>query len=474
MKQYDAVVVGSGPNGLAAAITLAQKQLKVLLVEASRTVGGGMRSDTVTLPGFLHDSCSTIHPLGIASPFFTSLPLDKSHLKWIHPPLPLAHPFLDGSSVILDRSIDMTAAYLNRDKVNYIRLMEPFVRNYKPLLADVLAPLHWPRSPLVMSRFGYYGIHSAKQLVDTLFRQQKARALFAGLSAHAILPLSKLCTAAFGIIIGAAGHAVGWPIIEGGTQSLAHVLASYFCSLGGDILTHTPISSIEDLPKSRALLLDVTPKQFLTLFQKELPLRYKNRLHTYRYGPGVFKMDWALNCPIPWTVQECKRAGTIHLGGTFEEIAASEACIWQGEMPSTHFIIVTQPSLFDATRAPPDQHTAWAYCHVPNGSTWDLTQQIELQIEQYAPGFRDCIIGRHTRSPAEFERYNSNYVGGDINGGVADIYQLFTRPLVQWNPYATPLKGVYMCSASTPPGGGVHGMCGYYAAQSALKDIFSY
>lgn len=470
MKKYDAVVVGSGPNGLAAAIRLSQAKLSVLLIEAKNTIGGGMRSQELTLPGFIHDVCSAVHPLGIGSPFFRTLPLEKHGLKWVQPICPLAHPFKDGTFVALHRSIEETSHGLNRDGIEYGKLMQPFVSNWDPLLSEILAPLHFPRSPLLMARFGFYGMRTAEGLAKKLFKQPQAQALFAGLAAHSNMPLDCHVTAAFGLVLGILGHAVGWPIPYGGTQSLANALASYFCSLGGEIITNTTVNHIKEI-SARAIFLDVTPKQLLDIVD-DFPTGYRDRLRKYRYGPGVFKMDWALKHPIPWKAKECAKAATVHLGGSLEEIAKSEALVSEGKIPRNNFIILVQPTLFDSSRAPPGKHVAWAYCHVPNGSAYDMTSQIELQIEKYAPGFIDCIIGRKTRSAVEMEAYNPNYVGGDISGGVEDIYQLFTRPVARIVPYSTPMKGIYICSSSTPPGGGVHGMCGFHAAEAALKQIF--
>ena len=470
MKKYDAVVVGSGPNGLSAAIRLAQAKLSVLLLEAHGTVGGGMRSAELTLPGFTHDVCSAVHPLGVASPFFRSLPLEKYGLKWIDPSVPLVHPFMEGPCVTLERSLEATSHSLNQDGPIYQHLMQPFVLHADHLLADILAPLHFPKHPLLMARFAYYGIRSAEGLARSLFKSREARGLFAGLAAHSIMPLDKSITAGFGLMLGVLGHAVGWPIPLGGSQSLANALAAYFVSLGGEILTHTKIEHMSEIPPADAILFDLTPKQLLTIVD-DFPLSYRKRLEKYRYGPGVFKIDWALSQPIPWKAKECAKAGTVHLGGTLEEIAASEKLVFNGKIPSTNFILLAQPTLFDPSRAPPGQHIAWAYCHVPHGSSEDLTIQIERQIEQYAPGFRDCILSRKTSSAIELEKYNPNYVGGDINGGMQDIYQLFTRPVARIVPYSTPLKGVYICSSSTPPGGGVHGMCGFYAAEAALTHL---
>lgn len=472
MKKYDAVVVGSGPNGFAAAIKLAQAHLSVLLIEAKSTVGGGMRSAELTLPGFIHDICSAIYPLGVSSPFFCSLPLHQHGLKWVHPSCPLAHPFKDGNFVLLDNSIEETSLALHQDGPAYKKLMQPFVSDYNDLLKDILAPLHFPYHPVTMARFGYYGIRSAEGLVNKLFKGKEARALFAGLAAHANMPLDKYCTGAFGLILGILGHAVGWPMPSGGAQNLADALASYFRSLGGEIVTNTEIENINDVPPARAVFFDVTPKQLLKIVGNGFTGSYESRLKKYRYGPGVFKMDWALSDPIPWKAKECLRAGTVHLGGSFEEIAASELSVWKGKIPKSNFIILAQPTLFDPSRAPHGKHIAWAYCHVPNGSETDMTKQIESQIEEYAPGFTDCIIGRSTKTTMELEQYNPNYIGGDINGGVQDIAQLFTRPMARLVPYSTPIKGVYICSSSTPPGGGVHGMCGLHAAEAALRQCF--
>jgi phytoene dehydrogenase-like protein len=470
-NKYDAIVVGSGPNGLAAAITLAQAHLRVALVEAKSTIGGGMRSAELTLPGYIHDICSAIHPLGIGSPFFKTLPLSQHGLEWVHPLIPLAHPFINGGLVTLEGSLDLTCSYLKEDGDAYRKLMNPFVASWDHLASDILAPLHLPSHPIEMARFGYYAIKTAQNLAHHLFKQEQAKALFAGLAAHSNMPLDKHLTAAFGIILGVLGHVVGWPMPRGGTQQLANALGSYFTSIGGEIVTNTPIEHIDELPEARAILLDVTPKQIIKMVGDRLPLSYKQRLQNYRYGPGIFKMDWALNSPIPWKNQGCLRAGTVHLGGTLEDIVKSEADVAKGFHPEKGFTILAQPSLFDPGRAPPGKHTAWGYCHVPNGSSVDMTESIENHIEQYAPGFKDCIIGRHTMSTADLEKYNPNYIGGDINGGVEDIYQLFTRPVARMNPYSTPVKGLYICSASTPPGGGVHGMCGYHAAQSVLSDL---
>ena len=467
---YDAVVVVSGPNGLAAAITVAQAGRSVLVVEAMDTIGGGARSAELTLPGFVHDVCSAIYPFGRASPFLRTLPLEKYGLEWVDPPSPLAQPLDDGGAVFLERSIDDTARSLGRrDGAAYRGLMEPLVADWEKLFGQILGPLRLPRHPLVLARFGLKAIRPAWGLAQALFEGERARVLFAGLAAHSFLPLTKSPSSAFALVLGVAGHAVGWPIARGGSQSISNALADHLRSLGGEIVTSRLVESVEDLPGSRAILLDVTPKQVLQIAGHRLPRRYGRGLERYRYGPGAFKMDWALDGPIPWKASESARAGTVHLGGSMAEIAAGERAVWKGEHPERPFVLVAQPSLFDATRAPEGKHTAWAYCHVPNGSSFDMSDRIEGQIERFAPGFRDRVLARSIKSPAALEEYNPNYVGGDINGGVQDLGQLFTRPTLSLRPYSTPAKGLYICSSSTPPGGGVHGMCGYFAACEALR-----
>jgi phytoene dehydrogenase-like protein len=465
---YDAVVIGSGPNGLAAAITLARAGRSVVVFEGSDTLGGGTRTQALTLPGYQHDVCAAVHPLAVGSPFFRTLPLDQFGLEWIFPPLPLAHPLHDGSAATLARSLMATGASLGEDAAAYRRLIGPLARQWDRLRDDILAPLRVPRHPIALARFGWPALQSARALAERHFQGEHARALFAGMSAHAMLPLEAPLSAAFGLTLAMLGHAVGWPLARGGSQRITEAMAAYLRALGGEVVTSRPIASLDELPRARAILCDVTPRQFLRIAGKRLPTTYAYRLHRFRYGPGVFKVDFALDGPIPWRAEACARAGTVHVGGTLAEIAAAERAIWRGECPEHPFVLVAQQSLFDPTRAPTGKHTVWAYCHLPNGSSIDMTARIERQIERFAPGFRDRILLRHTMSPGDFERYNPNDVGGDINGGVQDLGQLFTRPLAQINPYATALQGVYLCSSSTPPGGGVHGMCGYYAAQAAL------
>jgi phytoene dehydrogenase-like protein len=469
----DAIVVGAGPNGLAAAIELARAGLSVRVLEAADTIGGGARSAELTLPGFVHDLCSAIHPLGIASPFFRTLPLADHGLQWIEPPAALAHPFEDGTAALLERSSEAAMHTLGEDDQRWQRVFAPLARNAEMLLADVLGPLRVPSHPIVLARFASRAAPPATMLARLSFRGEKTRGLFAGLAAHAMLPLERPPSAAFGLMLGLLGHAVGWPFPRGGSQALSDALASYLRSLGGEIETGRHVESLEELHDSRLVLLDVAPRGLLGLAGDRLPDRYRRRLERYRYGPGVFKLDWALDGPIPWQAAACGRAATVHLGATLDEIATSEAAPARGEIAERPYVLLAQQSLFDSTRAPAGQHTAWAYCHVPNGSRVDMTNRIESQVERFAPGFRERILARSARGPSDLERENANYVGGDINGGLADLRQLVTRPVPSWTPYSTPLPGVFLCSASTPPGGGVHGMCGYHAARAALMHIQS-
>ena len=469
--RYDAVVVGAGPNGLAAAITLARATLSVLVIEAANEIGGGTRSAELTLPGFTHDVCSAIHPLGAGSPFFRSLPLDQHGLEWIHPAAPLAHPFDDGSAVTLERSVEQTAAGLGVDAAAYVELMQPLVDRWDVLAEEFLAPPHLFRHPFAIAGFGLMAIRSASALARARFRGARASALFAGLAAHCILPLDFTMTASFGLMLGLTGHAVGWPFPRGGSQKIADAMASYLKSLRGEIVTGMPIQRLGQVPAAKAVLFDVTPRQLSRIAGDRLPAGYRTKLENYRYGPGVFKIDYALDGPIPWKSLQCTRAATVHLGGTLAEIEASERSMWQGKPPAKPFVLVAQQSLFDAQRAPAGKHTGWAYCHVPNGSDFDMTERIEAQIERFAPGFRERVLARHAMAPAAMERYNANYIGGDIAGGSNEPRQLLTRPFPKWNPYSTPVEGIYLCSSSTPPGAGVHGMCGYYAARTALSNF---
>ena len=471
MSDVDAIVVGSGPNGLAAAIALARDGVSVRLLEAADAVGGGMRSDELTLPGFVHDVCSAIHPLAVASPFFRTVPLAEHGVEWIESPAALAHPFDDGTAVLLERSPEATGELLGPDAARYRRLFAPLAREADAILEDVLAPLHVPRHPIAFGRFGAFGGLPATALAHLAFRGPRARGFFAGLSAHSLLPLSRTATAAFGLTLGLLGHAVGWPFPSGGSQRLADGLAAHLRSLGGEVETGTRVESLADLGDASTVLLDVTPRQLVAIAGSALPAGYRRRLERYRYGPGVFKVDWALDAPIPWQAKECARAATVHLGSTLEEIAASEREPWQGSVSERPYVLLAQPRLFDPSRAPEGKHTAWAYCHVPNGSTVDMTERIERQVERFAPGFRERVLARSVLGPAALETHNANLVGGDINGGAADLRQLFARPVARRSPYTTPLEGVYICSSSTPPGGGVHGMCGLHAARAALRRL---
>ena len=467
---YHAVIVGSGPNGLAAAITLARAGRSVLVLEGAETVGGGLRSAALTLPGFVHDPCSAFYPLGIASPLWRGLPLAEHGLVWIHPPAPLAHPFDDGTAVVVEREVAATAGQLGADAAAYRRLMGTFAGDWQHVIYEFLGPLRFPRHPFSLVRFGLVAMWPARTLARLAFRGERARAVFAGMSAHSIMPLEWPATAAFGLMLGILAHAVGWPIVQGGSQRFADALAAYLKSLGGEMRTGSYVRSLDDLPSAAATLFDVTPRQLIAIAGDRLPGGYQRRLDRYRHGPGVCKVDFALDGPIPWRAAECLRAGTVHVGGTLEEVAAAERAAWQGEHPERPFLILGQQSLFDPSRAPTGKHTVWAYCLVPNGSTVDMTGRIEAQIERFAPGFRERILARSTRTAAEMAAYNPNYIGGDINGGVQDLRQLYTRPVASLNPYATPASGVFLCSSSTPPGGGVHGMCGYFAAQAALNS----
>jgi phytoene dehydrogenase-like protein len=471
-RSYDAVVVGSGPNGLSAAITLARQGLSVLVIEAQPTIGGGARSLELTLPGFVHDICSAIHPMAVATPFFRSLPLAEHGLEWIHPQAPLAHPFDDGAAVLLERSVEATAKGLGSDDEAYRRWMGPLVDRAKNLFSDLVAPPGIPRHLFTTMRFARHGLRSARAAAESLFTGKQARALFAGLAGHSILPLERRPSAAVGMMLQIAGHAVGWPLSRGGSQKISNALASYFRSLGGEIVSGRPIASVDELPEARAVLLDVTPRQVVQLAGHRLPAGYRRRLERFRYGPGVFKLDWALSSPIPWKAEVCSWAGTVHLGGTLEEIAESERLVWEDKIAEKPYVLVAQQSLFDPTRAPAGKHTAWAYCHVPHGCTIDVTDRIEAHLERFAPGFRDCILARHALSPADMQRHNANYLGGDITGGAQTLWQTFARPVLSLSPYATPNRGLYICSSSTPPGGGVHGMCGYFAARVALRREF--
>jgi phytoene dehydrogenase-like protein len=469
-RDFDAIIVGSGPNGLAAAIMLQQNGLSVLLLEGKSEIGGGLRSAELTLPGFVHDVCSAIHPLAAGSPFFQQLPLGKHSLEYIYPEIDAAHPFDNGTAAVLIRSVEQTAKLFGADEQAYLDLMQPIVNDWPLIAPDVLGPLHFPKHPLAMARFGFPALTSAVHLAKR-FKTTKAKGLLAGMAAHGMQPLTNAATSAIALVLMANGHLGGWPLPKGGSGHIANALASYFVSIGGKIETGMYVRSLEQLPSAKAVLFDVSPRQLLQIAGHKFSSIYKWQLERYRYGMGVFKMDWALDAPIPFTAEGCTRAGTVHIGGTLQEIADGEQQIWNGKHPEKPYVLLAQQSLFDATRAPVGKQTAWAYCHVPNGSTVDMTAIIENQIERFAPGFKERILAKHSMNTQQVEEYNPNYIGGDINGGVIDLGQLFARPALRWSPYKTSAKGLYLCSASTPPGGGVHGMCGYYAAKRVLKDL---
>ena len=466
---HDAVVVGSGPNGLAAAITLAEAGWSVLVREAEETIGGGLRSAELTLPGLVHDVCSAFHPLGAGSPFFRSLPLRERGLEFVHPDAPVAHPLDDGSAVVLERGVEETAAGLGGDAEAYRRLLGPVVTSWLRLEEALLGPLaRPPRHPVLLARFALHALRSARGLADHAFTGVRARALLAGASAHSFLPLERPPSASFGLVLLALGHLVGWPVVRGGSQRLADALASHLRSLGGEIETGARVTSLKELRGARAVLCDLSPRELLRVAGDRFPDRYRRRLERYRYGPAAFKVDYALEGPVPWRARECGRAGTVHLGGTLEEIAEAERGAWEGRHAERPFVLVGQQSLFDATRSSDGKQAVWAYCHVPNGSTVDVSERVERQIERFAPGFRERVLARCVTPPAELERRNASMVGGDINGGAANFLQLLARPAPRPNPYSTPVAGLYLCSAATPPGGGVHGMCGHLAARTVL------
>lgn len=467
--KHSATVVGSGPNGLSAAIVLAQAGFDVEVREAALVIGGAARSGELTLPGFVHDLGSAVHPMAVASPFFSKLALHVHGLNWIWSPAAVAHPLDDGTAVLLERRVEDTAEQLNCDSTAYRNIFNPLVKNWRPLSKEILRPLRFPHHPFLLARFGVQAIQPAALLVRHSFRSPRARALFGGLAAHSILKLEAPLSSAFGLIMGALGHAVGWPIPAGGAQRISDALAGILASLGGRIRTCARVESLDELAGQETVLCDVTPWQFLGLTGSRLPSGFRRSLEKYQYGPGVFKVDWALREPIPWKAKDCFRAATVHLGGSFEEIAASERDAWEGRRPENPFVLLSQPTLFDPSRAPKGQHTAWTYCHVPNGWPHSVLPQVEAQIERFAPGFRDCVIARSTHTPEQMQHWNGNLVGGDIVGGALNLKQFAFRPTWRW--YGTPLKGVYLCSSSTPPGGSVHGMCGYWAAQWVLADL---
>lgn len=469
-ETYDVVVIGAGPNGLSAAIVAASRGLSTLVIEAAPTVGGGTRSAELTLPGFVHDVCSAVHPMAQASPFFKSLPLAAHGLRWITPPVACAHPLESGDAALLTNSAAETARLLGADERAYQSLIGEIARNWRTIESDVLGPIGIPRHPVRFTKFGITALIPASTLARRHFSTEKARAFFAGHAAHSVLPLERLGSSAIGLVLAAVGGVYGWPIPQGGSQSIANALASYLTSLGGVVRTGQRIDSIDELPPSRIVLADISPRAMARIASARLSAGARRALERFRYGPGVFKVDWALSAPIPWKAVACLRAATVHVGGSLAEIAESERAPWEGRCAERPFVLVTQPSLFDDGRAPAGKHTAWGYCHVPNDSPVDMTERIESQMERFAPGFRDTVIARASRGPAALEHENANLIGGDISGGANDLMQLFLRPTRRM--YRTGAKSIYLCSASTPPGGGVHGMCGYHAATRAIRDEF--
>ena len=465
-KAWDAIVIGSGPNGLTAAATIARAGFSVLVLEAAEEIGGGAKTLALTLPGFLHDVCSAIHPLAVCSPALFSMPLAHHGLEWIHPDAPLAHPLDDGRAIVLERSAAATAAQLGGDRDRYYRLLDPAVKNWDLLTA---ARLRIPRDVSGLLRFGYACVRSAAAVLGSQFRGAEARALMAGLAGHSNLPLEESPSAGFGLFLGAAAHAGGWPFPRGGAGRIARALASCLQSMGATIQTGVRVDSLDDLPRCRTMLCDLSPRELVRIAGRRFPSSYRQELEDFRYGPAAFKVDWALDSPVPWAAPECLRAGTIHVGGTAEEIARSERAVWSGECPDRPFVIAAQHTLFDSSRAPAGKHTLWGYCHVPNGSPVDMTERIEQQIERFAPGFRNRILARSVRSPADLERHNANLVGGDFCGGANCWHQLLARPTIL--AHRTADDRVLLCSSATPPGAGVHGMCGDLAARVALRRL---
>lgn len=471
MKKYDAVVVGSGPNGYAAGIRLLEAGLSVLMLEANEEIGGGLRSAELTIPGFMHDIGSTVHPLAYASPYLSTLPLNNYGLEWVHPEAPLVHPLENGEAVLVHQDLQKTAAQLGSDRQAYLDLMMPAVENWDKISPDFLGPLRFPAHPFKLAQFGLKAVQPLNWLKKLYFKENQSKALLAGLAAHGMLPLDSWASSGIAMVLGTLAHKVGWPFPKGGAYNLAKALNQYFQSLGGEVQTGRRVGSVSDLPPCRIVMLDTAPQLLLEMGGIRLPWWYKTQLKAYRYGQGIFKMDWALSEPIPFTNPDCRKAGTVHIGSSYEEIASSEKDMWNKKHSKKPYVLLVQSSLFDNSRTPQGKHTAWAYCHVPAYSKEDMSQAIENQIERFAPGFRDIIIGRHTMNTHAMQAFSANYIGGDINCGAQTLTQLFTRPVYRPTPYRTPLEGIYLCSSATPPGGGVHGMSGYHAAKAALKDL---
>lgn len=472
-KKYDAIVVGSGPNGFAAAITLQHAGLSVLLIEGTDSLGGGVRSAQLTLPGFIHDVCSAVHPLGEDSPVFKKLNLQKFGLEYVRSEYAIAHPFDDGSAIAIQSSIELTAEQFGTDCDNYKNFFSPLINEWSSIRSAFISPLHMSAYSKVKAGFAYHALSSGSHFAKHQFKTNRARSVFAGMAAHSMLPLNKLTSSSIAIVLNSLAHVNGWPLPKGGAQQFTNALATLFKNSGGEIQTNFMVKSLDQLPASKVVLLDTTPAQLLSIAGDRFSSLYKWRLKKYKYGVGIFKIDWALSQPVPFTNAKCRSAATIHIGGVIEEIYNSEAMISKNKIPGKPFVLFVQPCVADKSRAPEGNHIAWAYCHVPNGSTINMTERIEKQIERFAPGFKDCILTRNMMNTHDLESYNPNYIGGDINGGAPVLSQLFTRPVLKLSPYRTSAKGIYICSSSTPPGGGVHGICGYYAARRALKDVFN-
>ncbi len=469
---YDAVIIGSGPNGLSAGIKMSEAGLKVLILEAKEKTGGGMRTEEFENYGCKYDVCSAIHPLAASSPYFSKLPLQNFGVKWIEPPISLAHPFDDGHAALLHKSVFHTAQTLGIDAENYANLFSSLVKIWDDIKPDLLGPLKIPKQPFKLLQFGIQALQSNSFFTDSKFRGKYAKGFFSGLSAHSILPLDDIITASFGLVLGSLGHTVGWPFPEGGTESLAKALEKYFISLGGEVQTNFHVKSLNDIPPARAILFDTVPKNILSIASEKFTESYNSQLRNFKYGAGVFKIDWIIEGEIPFVNPDCNKAGVVHIGATKEEITESEKLVWNGRISEKPFVLLAQQSYFDKTRTKENLNVIWGYCHTPNGSTEDATERIENQIERFAPGFKKQIVAKKVMNAIDFHNYNPNYIGGDINGGMQNWRQLFTRPAIRLNPYSTPAKEIYICSSSTPPGGGIHGMCGYHAACAALKNIF--
>ncbi len=469
---YDAIIIGSGSNGISAAIYLQQKGLKTAIFEQAATPGGSTRTQELTLPGFKHDVGSAILPMGFGSPFLRSLPLEEHGLEWIFPEIPYAHPFSDGSAHACYTDIRKTAAQLGDDQSSYFKLFDPLVKDWEKLENDLLGPLGVPEHSLDFIKFGLKALPSAKLLAKYYFKNEKSRIFFYGSAAHSTLPLNSLASASFGLVLSTMAHKYNWPFPKGGAQNFINSMVSYYTSIGGELHLEKNITQLDELPESKTYLFDLTPKQLLKIKGTDFPSLYRKRMDSFKYGAGVFKVDWALSEPIPFTNEKCRKAGTVHIGFSEEEMENSEQSIHQKNMTQTPYVLVAQHSIFDNTRAPEGQHTAWAYCHAPNGSIADFSKIIEDQIERAAPGFKDCILKKSTMNSVQLNAFNPNIIGGDINGGKQDITQLFTRPIAKISPYSTPNPRIYICSSSTPPGGGVHGMCGFNAARAVEKDHF--